>query len=71
MIDIKKEEKSGTFKMLFIKSELYFYTDYGYVKVLKSEYESPSQLLNCYKDEKKLQASIKVISIIINYREIV
>lgn len=50
---------------------MYFYTDYGYVKVLKSEYESPSQLLNCYKDDKKLQASIKVSLNIINYREIV
>lgn len=40
--------------------ELNFYTDYGYVKVLKSEYESPAMLLNCYKDDKKLKATIKV-----------
>jgi hypothetical protein len=43
---------------------LYFYTDYGYVKVLKSEYESSAQLINCYKNENKLQASIKVYKLI-------
>ena len=39
---------------------MHFYTDYGYIKVLKSEFESPALILNCYKDDKKLQATIKV-----------
>jgi hypothetical protein len=59
MIDIKKEEKSGK-NQNFKSLELQFYSDYGYIKVLKSEFESAAQIINCYKDDKKLQATIKV-----------
>jgi hypothetical protein len=45
-------------------TELHFFTEYGYVKVLKSEYESPASILNCYKEDKKFQATIKVLNII-------
>ena len=57
------KRKKNQVNIILKKADMHFYTEYGYVKVLKSEYESPAAILNCYKDDKKLQATIKVFKI--------
>lgn len=64
MIDIKKEENKPGKIHLKLK-ELQFYSEYGYVTVLKSEFESQANFISCYKPDRKFQANIKVFIFLI------
>ena len=61
MIDINnKEDKTGININILIKIELNFLSEYGYVKVLKCDFESPSLHLKCFKEDNKFQGTVNV-----------